>query len=735
VAGWLGHLRADMVGGLVSAAIAIPLAMGYGMFAFTSLGENYFADGAIAGLTTALVVAVVCVVLGDKTTTVYAPRVNTTFFLGILIYGLVHSDEPHIAAGGIPLVLAVAFSVILLGGALQALFGTVKLGTLIKFAPQPVMAGFQNAAALLLFLVQLGNVCGFDHTVPFMKVPALWASIKPLSVLLAAITFTAMWNARKFVPKVPPILLGIAVGCALYYLGQLVGLGDHLGPVVASGERAPMGPTIFPYLMDLKHSEDLLALTPTIFGGAVALAIIASIDALLCTKLVMAPGETRRDGNRVLRQLGIANLAAGCFGGITGGINIGASIANRAFGARSPLSVLINAVALLVVSVFLFRWLGGIPRAALSAVIMVIAVQHFDLWSLRLMSRVRGAPRAVRISTAVDLMVVIIVAIVSIALNIVLAVFIGVAIAAMLFVFHMSRSIVRRSYRCDASRSRKSRTAPERDFLERAGAAILVMELQGALFFGTGETLANAIDAAVGQVTNWVILDLRRLTEVDSTGAHVLVELKADLAWRNVKLWLAAADKTVAKERMEEFGARASFGRTEIFPDIDRAIQQAEDELLRVEGHMGAAAMELDDVGLFAGFARQDLQALKSYMTRKSYARDQVVFREGDPGDEVLVVTSGSASAYLHLPDGANIRLATFSPGTVFGELAILDRQARSATVVADEELVCYALTTADYAALAEKQPSIAIQLIAAIGRELSGRLRSANRTIHQLET
>jgi len=127
---------------------------------------------------------------------------------------------------------------------------------------------------------------------------------------------------------------------------------------------------------------------------------------------------------------------------------------------------------------------------------------------------------------------------------------------------------------------------------------------------------------------------------------------------------------------MEEFGARASFGRTEIFPDIDRAIQQAEDELLRVEGHMGAAAMELDDVGLFAGFARQDLQALKSYMTRKSYARDQVVFREGDPGDEVLVVTSGSASAYLHLPDEANIRLATFSPGTVFGELAILDRQA-----------------------------------------------------------
>jgi sulfate permease, SulP family len=260
------------------------------------------------------------------------------------------------------------------------------------------------------------------------------------------------------------------------------------------------------------------------------------------------------------------------------------------------------------------------------------------------------------------------------------------------------------------------------------------MELQGALFFGTGETLANAIDEAVGQGTRWVILDLRRLTEVDSTGAHVLVELKADLARRNVKLWLAAAERTIAMGRMEEFGALATFGRAERFPDIDRAMQQAEDELLRVEGHLGASAMELDDVGLFAGFAREDLQAIRSFMTRKSFASGAVVFREGDAGDEVLVVTQGSASAYLHLPDGADIRLATFSPGTVFGELAILDQQARSATVVADEDLVCYGLTTADYAELAEKQPSTAIRLIAAIGRELSGRLRSANRTIHQLE-
>src|SRR5580704_171430 len=492
----LSTMRGDFTGGLVSAAVAIPLAMGYGMFAFASFGESYFADGALAGLATAFVVAIVCVVLGDRTTTVYAPRINSTFFLGILIYSLVHSDSAAIAAGGTPFILAIAFAVMMLGGVLEALFGLVKLGTLIKFAPQPVMAGFQNAAALLLFLVQLGNVCGFDHNVPFTQVPAHLAEIKPLSVAIAVITFAAMWNARKFVPKVPPMLVGIVLGCALYYACQLAGLSAALGPVIASQQRATMGLTAFPYFADLKRSGDLLSFLPTIFGGAIALAIIASIDALLCTKLVTAPAEPRRNGDGILLRLGVANLAAACLGGITSGINIGASVANRSFGAGTPVSVLINAAALLVATAFLFRWLGDIPRVALSAVIMVIAVQHFDLWSFRLIGRLRGAPLALRISTAFDLIVVVVVAVLSIVLNIVLAVFIGIAIAVVLFVFHMSRSVVRRRYRCDAVHSRKSHTAQERDFLENAGGAILVMELQGALFFGTGETLVKDIEAS-----------------------------------------------------------------------------------------------------------------------------------------------------------------------------------------------------------------------------------------------
>ena len=138
-----------------------------------------------------------------------------------------------------------------------------------------------------------------------------------------------------------------------------------------------------------------------------------------------------------------------------------------------------------------------------------------------------------------DLVVVVVVAVLSITLNIVLAVFVGVAIAIALFVLRMSGSVTRRSYRCGAIHSRRSRLAPERIFLEEAGEAILVMELQGALFFGTGETLLSAVEAELRRNTSCVILDLRRLTDIDSTGANALLELKTTLAQQEKEFLLA----------------------------------------------------------------------------------------------------------------------------------------------------------------------------------------------------
>ena len=732
---WLASIRDDIYGGLVSAAVAIPLAMGFGMFAFASLGENYFADGAMAGLITAFVLGVVCVLLGDKTTTVFAPRINSTFFIGLLLYGLVHSDAEIVKDGGVPLALAVLFSVILLGGIFQTIFGLIGIGTLIRFAPYPVMAGFQNAAAILLFLVQAANIAGFDHNMSFMQVPHHLAEAKPLNIAIAVVTFVLMWNVKKFIPKVPPLLIALAAGIALYYGCELAGFDAWLGPVIAEQQRAPMGLTSFPYFADLARSHNMLALAPTIVGGALALAIIASIDALLCAKLVTPPGGTRVDGNVLLTRLGAGNIAAACIGGITSGINIGASVTNRTFGARTPLAVLVNGTAVLVAATVLFPLAGQMPRVVLSAVIMVIAVQHIDPWSIQLVRRCFKGPDAHRRTHLLDLAVVVLVAVLSVFLNIVLAVFLGVALAVVLFVVNMSRSTVRRIYRCDAVHSRRSRPADRMKLLETRGSTILVIELQGALFFGTGETLLREIGNATVQETRCIILDTRRVNEIDSTGAQTLNEIHGDLSRRKITLLLTATEGTRAMERLREFGVLEAVGAAQLYPDVDRTIERAENDLITAE--LPAAdpwsEISLETHGLLARFEPGEFAAIQPFLTRVDYDKGHEIYREGEPGRELLLIAKGTASAYLKTASG-NIRLATFGRGTIFGELALLDDGKRAASVIADEPLTGYALTADNFNALAAKAPAVAIKLLTALGRELSGRLRAANRTIHQLE-
>jgi SulP family sulfate permease len=730
------HLRNDIIGGLVSAGVAIPLAMGYGMFAFVALGNQYFPDGALAGLVTAVVVGIACVVLGDKSSSMYAPRVTTTFFIGILLYNLVHSDLPAIKAGGNGLAIPAIFAIILLGGAFQALFGLARLGTLIKHTPQPVMAGFQTAAALLLILVQLGNVFGFDKSTTFVNALKDAHHARPLSVLIALVVIVATWQSRRFLPRVPPIAIGLLVGTILYYAFGLAGLGNSLGPTIGSAPFSSYKLPNFPQFAELARSPGLLSILPTIIGGALALAIVASIDALLCAKLLSQPGEPKADSDRLLLRLGAANAVSAGFGGITGGFNIGPSRDNRAFGGRTPLSALVNAAALLVTLVVLFPALSFLPCVALSAVIVVIAFQHFDPWTLRLLRRLGPTSPAHRRKVLLDLLVVLLVAVLSIAVDIVLAVFLGVAIAALLFMVRMGRSIIRRQYRGAHVRSRKFRPLHEMEVLRHGGSAILVMELQGALFFGSAEKVANEIAAQMQQDTRYVLLDLRRITEIDSTGSQILQEVHADLASHGKHLLLSVAQPSEPAELLADSGVVDALTRSRIFPDLDRAIAWAEDDLLRAAAPAGEepAELALGEAGILAGFSPDEMEQVAKRFVRKVYEAGRVIFSQGDPGNELFIVARGTASASLRQPAGGDIRLVTFSPSTVFGELAVLDAGARSASVTADSELVCYALSAQDFAAMSETSPAVAIKLLANLARRMSHRLRDANRTIQQLE-
>lgn len=726
----LATWRGDVVAGLVSSTLAIPLAMAFGMFAFVSLGDEYFAYGAMAGLVSAVLAGVICVTLGDRSTRVYAPRITTTFFLGLLLYSLLQRDLGGGGDAGVSATLLVFFAIILLGGVFQALFGLMRLGTLIKFAPHPVMAGFQNMAAVLLFLVQLGNVLGFDHNIRFTQVFSALGETRPLSVLVAALTFAAMWNARRITTKLPPMLVGLGVGVLSYHVLALIGLDDHLGPIIGPPTASAAMRTVLVDFSGLAMAEPLERSWLLIVSSALALAIIASIDALLCAKLASRPGELRAGDDRLLVRLGVSNAVSAAFGGITNGINIGPSLANRAFGGQTPLSVLVNAAAVLAAATLLFPLLAYIPRAVLSAAVMVIAIQHIDPWTSQLVRRIVRPGTPQRGAIALDLGVCLFVSLLSIAVNVVLAVFIGIVLAVLLFVVRMSRSNVRKLYRCENVRSRRYRDPDELAVLHASGSSVLVIELQGALFFGSAERLAQIVERETERETVALLLEMRRITEIDSTGARILGDIDAALAARGVRLALVLSTRTETAARLADiFHAPDRY-----FPDIDRAIEWAEDDLLRKAEIAPSAELPLERLPLVSDFTAEQIEVLRNALEPAAWPAGAVVFRSGDPGSSLYLVTKGRASVHIR-HDGGDIRLVTFAPGAVFGELALLDRGPRSATITADEDLKALGLSEASFAVLCRQQPDLAIKLLTALGRELSVRIRYANMTIQQLET
>jgi sulfate permease, SulP family len=728
----LAALGADVLGGFVSSAVAIPLAVGYGMFAFVALGDEYFAYGAVAGLLSAVAGGLVCITLGDRTTRLYAPRITTTFFLGLLLSSLLQPDAITGASPAVSATLLKFFAIILLGGIFQALFGALRLGTLIKFAPHPVMAGFQNMAAILLFLVQLGNVLGFDRNVRFDHVIGEIGNARPVSVVVAVLTFLAMWHARRFTTRVPPLLVGLGVGVLAYYTLRLVGLGAWLGPVIGLPTATADVRLVLADLFVTGAAEPLQQAAASIVTGALALALIASIDALLCAKLASPPGDLRAGGDGLLVRIGIANAVSASAGGITTGINIGPSVVNRSFGGRSTLSVVVNSAVLFAAATVLFPIVAYTPRAVLSALIMVVAIQHIEPWTKQLAARLfqPGVPR--RRDILLDLGVATLVSVLSIAVDVVLAVFIGILLSVFLFIVRVGRSNVRRQYRCDAVRSRRSRGLAEMEALRERGASVLVIELQGALFFGSAELLAQLIDSEARAGTTAVVMELRRVTEIDATGVRILADVNTALAGRGIKLGLVLSNGTETAVRIAE----AFQAQYRVFPDIDRAIEWAEDDLLgqpRTDAAAASAELPLERVSILRDFTGDQIARLRAALQPVTWAAGEVIFRQGEPGSSLFIVTTGRASVHL-ADDRGGIRLASFTPGAVFGELAILDRGPRSATVIADEDVTGFGLSDAAFATLCKHDPDVAINLLSALGRELSLRLRYANVTIRQLE-
>jgi len=716
------QVRADLSAGLVTAVVSLPQSVPLGAIAFAPLGPEWIWLGVLSGMYSSIVAASVATLTGGAPLLVTGPRASASLIVAGLVAALMASPDVQ-ARGGEPLVATLTFAAIALSGVVQILFGLFRLGRLIKFIPYPVIAGFMNGIAVLILLGQLRALLGLPESFLWSQWRELPQLVHPGAMAVAVVSVVAMILTPRIVKGVPAAVAAVLAGVAVAFALDLAGI--DVGAIIGS---VPIGlPSPDPLLDMLAEPWDvwMLDLIPVAGPAVLVLAVVNSVDTLLSAASLDSLTGGRHDSERELIGQGLGNLVGGMFGAVASTGSLARSGAAVKAGARTRLSSLLHSLFLLGAVTVGAPALSVIPMAALAGIMVIVALAAFDGWSRQLMWRL---PRQAEYRREIfaNLLVVLVVAIITVTINLVAAVLAGVALSMVLFVRKMSKPIVRRVLDATARRSLKVRSRDEADALFSKGRQILIVELDGALFFGTADALALDVEARCAGV-KVVLLDCRRLAEMDATGVRILGQMGKALQAKGRALVLGhlTAEDPMGRFLLE-MGGPALEGLMRLFPDTDAALEWAEDRILELSrlDRPEEGEVALADLPLAANLGGDELGVLHKVLERRALPKGTVLFREGDAGDALYLLAKGRVTIRLERAGAPAMRLATFQPGVMFGEMALLEWQPRSADAVADEDVVVYELPGDRFASLSAEAPALAQHLMLNIARELAARLR-----------
>jgi SulP family sulfate permease len=734
---WLPNLRGDLSGALAAAIITLPMSIGYGIIAFAPLGVEFAPKAALLGVYSAVFCGILAGAFGGTPIQISGPKAPLTLVLATFVAGMSAklSVSPQ-AALQPEILIGLAAVCVMIAGLCQVVFGSLGVGNLVKYVPQPVVAGFMNGIAFLLIVKQIRPILGVKGSMPFSDILQHPDLINPLTTVVGLVTIAAIFIARRCTKRVPASLTALGVGSALYYgLAYFWGAevtGNVIGHLDVDLPKADAILQWVPALEQLPYS----VLLPELLASGFVIGLLASMESLLASVVSDNLTGSRHNSKKELIGQGLGNMACGLFGALPAAGSIPRSMANYKAGGRTSVSGMLCAVIIFLMIVFLAPVVGKIPLPVIAGIIFVVGVTLFDRWSLNLLKRLLTSFKFHK-EVILDLSITLIVAIVTVSINLIAAVVVGILIASAMFIARMSRSIIKRKFFGNQFHSRKMRSLEHSETLEATGDRIVIIELQGPLFFGSAENLATEIEKLVS-TTEFFILNFKRVNDIDSTGANIISQIKNRFEKGNKFLLLShMRENKTLWNFLEVMHAHELFDSRYIFPDTDTALEWAEDHLLgQVRGDRESyPKFHLSEFEFFKDFSAEELNMIQERLTLQTYNKGQLVFNEGDHGRDLYLLTKGSMSVKIHLPQrNHQKRIYTYTSGVVFGEIAFLDGSSRSAGVWAHEDSEVLCLPFSQFETLRAEHPQIATKLITNLSLELSRRLRRTSNQVRLLE-
>jgi len=720
---------ADVLAGAVNALTALVAVLSLGMVATGSLGPAALQLGIKAALVAVIAGGLVYALFGTTASPAGIPSSATTVIYAALA-ALVGRD-PQIdlsSAQGLLSLAAVLGSAVVLMGLLQIGFGAAGLGRLARFVPQPVLAGFMSGIVLLILFAQLRPLLGLPLTSALTDRETL-SQIQPPALLIGVTSAAAVWLLGPKWRAVPAPLMGLATGVAVYAVLSGLMPGARFGFMVGALPQGWVMPDALLPLADAatralwqRHGAQVLL-------TAAMLAFIGSLESIFSAIAVDQMTGGKHDSRRELIALGAANMTSGLCGGMPLSLALGRAVQLINSGAAGRRPVVVAALTFALMYAACGPLLALLPKAALAGIMVTIAFALSDRWTRQLLRQWHAGERSpeMRLSLAV----VAVVCVITLVAGFVAGLAAGVLLSMLIFMRSVNRSLLRERYSADRRPSRRIYRPEQEALLRGARWRVTVFELEGALFFGSAARLASECETLAPQC-RCLVLDLRRVSTIDESGAMALQQLSTQLMRRGVTMLLAGVVAGNRHgQRLRDFGCFRNPPGDDPRPDwcldADRATEAAERLLLADAGTPELqSGVPLAETALLKGLDPDQCAQVLAVLHGQRLGAGDLLFREGDPGDALYLLTEGSISI-VAAGLSERQRFVTFSPGMMFGETAMLDGSGRTAAAIADRASVVHKLDKTAFEYLSASDPKLGQRLALNIAVHLAERLRGAS--------
>lgn len=526
----------DVVAGIIVAIIALPLSIALAIA--SGVGPE-------AGIYTAIIAGFFVSFLGGSRVQIAGP----TAAFATIVAGIVAKD------GTDGLMVAT-----ILAGVLLILMGFLRFGNLLKYIPYTITTGFTAGIAVTLLIGQIKDFAGitYEHgEAPIEtteKLQALWANVSTVNVqalLIGALSLAILIIWPKFFKRVPGSLVAVIVSAALVEIFALdVNTIGKSYTNIASGLPSL---TVSPSAFSLPNIRNQLS-------NAVTIALLAGIESLLSAVVADSMIASKHRPNMELIAQGVANIGSACFGGIPATGAIARTAANIKNGGRTPIAGIVHSITLLLVVVFLMPLAKLIPMPCIAAILFQVAYN---------MSGWRNFIKLCKISPKSDILVLLTTFLLTVIFDLVVAIEVGIVLAAVLFMKRMSEETQVSSWKYiedaeDDPDSIELRSVPEHT---------LVYEISGPMFFAAAEKI---LDISWKEDTTVLIIRMRSVNAIDATAVHNLETLLSKCEKRKIHVILSHVNEQ-PMHVLEKAGFVERVGVENFCSHIDDALQRAED--------------------------------------------------------------------------------------------------------------------------------------------------------------